>query len=171
MRQSPASPSRRESRAKVDFSDVYLRTPARFVVRRDGPALAPTPSGLKGRTIAVVARTAHEAYLAAFSPRSRASSMTPPMRPAPRSRRARSTPISATASSWVSGCRASLRAIAAVSPAAPISSRASSASASPSPCRAGQVDLKRALNAALETLHDKGVYAELYLRYFPVGFF
>ena len=35
----------------------------------------------------------------------------------------------------------------------------------------GQADLKRAINAALETLHDKGVYAELYLRYFPVGFY
>ena len=35
----------------------------------------------------------------------------------------------------------------------------------------GQADLKRAINAALETLHDKGVYAELYLRYFPVSFF
>ena len=32
-------------------------------------------------------------------------------------------------------------------------------------------DLKRALNAALQSIYDKGVYAELYLRYFPVGFF
>ena len=35
----------------------------------------------------------------------------------------------------------------------------------------GAEDLKRAINAALESLHDKGVYAELYLRYFPVGFY
>src|SRR6185312_10517640 len=26
-----------EARASLDFSDVYLRSPARFVVRRDGP--------------------------------------------------------------------------------------------------------------------------------------
>ncbi len=35
----------------------------------------------------------------------------------------------------------------------------------------GQDDLKQAINAALAALYEKGVYAELYLRYFPVGFF
>ena len=35
----------------------------------------------------------------------------------------------------------------------------------------GQDDLKQAINAALAALQEKGVYAELYLRYFPVGFF
>ena len=32
-------------------------------------------------------------------------------------------------------------------------------------------DIRRAINAALESIYSKGVYAELYLRYFPVGFF
>jgi polar amino acid transport system substrate-binding protein len=32
-------------------------------------------------------------------------------------------------------------------------------------------DLKRALNSALESIHAKGIYAELYLRYFPVSFY
>jgi polar amino acid transport system substrate-binding protein len=35
----------------------------------------------------------------------------------------------------------------------------------------GSDDLKRAIDAALESIYEKGVYAELYLRYFPVGFF
>jgi polar amino acid transport system substrate-binding protein len=35
----------------------------------------------------------------------------------------------------------------------------------------GSPDLKRAIDSALESLYDKGVYAELYLRYFPVGFY
>ena len=35
----------------------------------------------------------------------------------------------------------------------------------------GSNDLKRALNAALAAIYDKGVFADLYLRYFPVGFF
>ena len=35
----------------------------------------------------------------------------------------------------------------------------------------GSIDLKHAVNAALQAIYDKGVYAELYLRYFPVGFF
>ena len=32
-------------------------------------------------------------------------------------------------------------------------------------------DLRRALNSALESIHTKGIYAELYLRYFPVSFY
>ena len=35
----------------------------------------------------------------------------------------------------------------------------------------GATDLKNALNAALQAVYDKGVFADLYLRYFPVGFF
>jgi polar amino acid transport system substrate-binding protein len=35
----------------------------------------------------------------------------------------------------------------------------------------GASPLKRAINAALQSLYDKGVFADLYLRYFPVGFF
>ena len=31
--------------------------------------------------------------------------------------------------------------------------------------------LKSAIDAALQTLYEKGTYAELYLRYFPIGFF
>jgi polar amino acid transport system substrate-binding protein len=32
-------------------------------------------------------------------------------------------------------------------------------------------ELKQAINAALQDLYEKGVYADLYLRYFPVGYF
>src|SRR5690606_11757104 len=56
------------NREKLDFSDVYLRTPGRFVVRRADAALRPTPQALRGRTLAVVEKTAHEAYLAAMFP-------------------------------------------------------------------------------------------------------
>jgi polar amino acid transport system substrate-binding protein len=35
----------------------------------------------------------------------------------------------------------------------------------------GSKDLRNAINAALHSLNEKGVFAELYLRYFPVGFF
>src|SRR5581483_11113998 len=53
---------------ELDFSDPYLRSPARFVVRRSGPALAFTPAGLTGRTVAAAGGTAHQAYLARFFP-------------------------------------------------------------------------------------------------------
>ena len=55
-----------EMRGKVDFSDPYYRTPARFVARRDSPIDEPLPEKLEGKKVAVVAGTAHEAYLKAL---------------------------------------------------------------------------------------------------------
>jgi polar amino acid transport system substrate-binding protein len=53
-------------RKQVDFSDPYYRTPARFVSRRDVKIDDVRPQALEGRKIAVVAGTAHEAYLKAL---------------------------------------------------------------------------------------------------------
>ena len=52
-----------EMRKRVDFTDPYYRTPARFVSRRDVDIDDVRPQALEGRKIAVVAGTAHEAYL------------------------------------------------------------------------------------------------------------
>jgi polar amino acid transport system substrate-binding protein len=53
-------------RTKVDFTDPYYRTPARFVARRDSPVEEPFPEKLEGRKVAVAAGSAHEAYLKAL---------------------------------------------------------------------------------------------------------
>jgi len=58
-----ASPAMRD---KVDFTDSYYRTPARFVAKRDSPIEDPLPERLEGRKVAVVANTAHEAYIKAL---------------------------------------------------------------------------------------------------------
>jgi polar amino acid transport system substrate-binding protein len=52
-----------EMRRRLDFSDPYYRTPARFVARRDSPIKDVLPELLDGKKVAVVAGTAHEAYL------------------------------------------------------------------------------------------------------------
>ena len=52
-----------QTRGRVDFSDPYYRTPARFVARRDCAIDDVRPEQLEGRKVAVVAGTAHEAYL------------------------------------------------------------------------------------------------------------
>jgi polar amino acid transport system substrate-binding protein len=52
-----------ETRAKVDFTDPYYRTPARFVARRDSPIEEVVPERLEGKKVGVVGGTAHEAFL------------------------------------------------------------------------------------------------------------
>jgi polar amino acid transport system substrate-binding protein len=55
-----------ETRRRADFTDPYYRTPARFVARTDSPIGDVLPERLEGKKIAVVAGTAHEAYLKAM---------------------------------------------------------------------------------------------------------
>lgn len=52
-----------DMRKRVDFSDPYYRVPARFVSRKDVAFEEIKPEALEGKKIAVVAGTAHEAYL------------------------------------------------------------------------------------------------------------
>ncbi len=54
-----------QMRLKLDFTDPYYRTPARFVSRKDVAIADVRPQALEGRKIAVVAGTAHEAFLKA----------------------------------------------------------------------------------------------------------
>lgn len=50
-------------RKRVDFSDPYYRTPARFVARRNAGLVDVRPQALEGKKVGVVAGTAHEAYI------------------------------------------------------------------------------------------------------------
>jgi polar amino acid transport system substrate-binding protein len=55
-----------ETRRRVDFTDPYYRTPARFVALKEAPIEDVLPEKLEGRKVAVVAGTSHEAYLKAL---------------------------------------------------------------------------------------------------------
>ncbi|MGZ9103948.1 MAG: transporter substrate-binding domain-containing protein [Rhodoplanes sp.] len=52
-----------EARRRVDFSDPYYRPVARFVARRAAMRDPVTPEQVEGKKVAVVAGTSHEAYL------------------------------------------------------------------------------------------------------------
>jgi polar amino acid transport system substrate-binding protein len=160
-----------EMRSALDFSDVYLKSPARFVVRRDRPAIAFTPDGLKGKTLAVVARTAHEAYLAAFFPEVERKLY--PNADAAR-QALKDGEVDAhfgdgmQLSFWLQSELAAGCCAFAGGPY--LEARFFGQGFSIAVAR-DSTDVKRAINAALESIYAKGVYAELYLRYFPVGFF
>jgi len=56
----------RDVRRRIDFTDPYYRPTARFVARRNSTIEDVRPEKLEGRKVAVVTKTAHEAYLRAF---------------------------------------------------------------------------------------------------------
>jgi polar amino acid transport system substrate-binding protein len=159
------------AREELDFSDVYMRWPGRFIVRRDADAIEISPDGLKGKTLAVVARTAHEAYLAAFFPE-----VGRKLYPTPEAAREAVKSGEADAhfgdgmqlSFWLQSEAAEACCVFTGGPY--LESRFFGEGLAIAVPR-GREDLKQAIDAALAALQEKGVYAELYLRYFPVGFF
>jgi polar amino acid transport system substrate-binding protein len=126
---------------------------------------------MKGRTIGVVGRTAHEAYLAAFFPEVERK----PFPDADAARKAlKAGEVDALfgdgvqLSFWLTGeSAAGCCAFAGGPYLEPRFFGQGMAIA----LRKDAPDLKRAVDAAMESLHDKGTYAELFLRYFPVAFF
>jgi polar amino acid transport system substrate-binding protein len=159
------------AREELDFSDVYMRWPARFIVRRDAGPIELTPEGLKGKTLAVVARTAHEAYLAAFFPE-----VGRKLYPTPEAARDAVKSGEADAhfgdglqlSFWLQSDAAGGCCAFAGGPY--LESRFFGEGLAIAVPR-GQDDTRQAIDAALAALYEKGIFAELYLRYFPVGFF
>ncbi len=160
-----------EARAALDFSDVYLKSPARFVVRRDIPAISFTPEGLKGKTLAVVARTAHEAYLAAFFPEVERK-LYPTADDARKALKDGEVDAhfgdGMQLSFWL---QSELAAGCCAFAGGPYLEARFFGQGFAIAVPRDATDIRRAINAALESIHTKGVYAELYLRYFPVGFF
>jgi polar amino acid transport system substrate-binding protein len=60
-----------EARARLLFTSPYYRTPARFAVQKASPLAEVSVGSLKGKTIAVVAGSAHEAFLIKLFPSSK----------------------------------------------------------------------------------------------------
>jgi polar amino acid transport system substrate-binding protein len=157
-----------DSRAQADFSDIYFRFPARFVVRKANLPMAVSPAALAGKTIAVVAGTAHEAYLAAVFPRAKA-------RPYPSADAARAA-LKAGEVDALFGDGEQLSfyvqsdLCCAFAGGPYLDSHFFGEGAAIAVAK-GAVDLTHALNAALQAVQAKGIYGDLYLRYFPVSFF
>ena len=160
-----------ENRKTLDFSDVYMRLPARFVVRRNEAKLDISPEGLRGHTLAVVTGTAHEAYLASMFPEIGRKLY-------PTAEAAREAVKSGAAdahfgdglqlSFWLASTGANDCCVFAGGPY--LETRFFGQGYAIAFAK-GATDLKHAVNAALQAIYEKGIYTELYLRYFPVGFF
>ena len=160
------------ARAKVDFSQAYYQTPARFVARKGG--VAPADASIKalaGRTVGVVAGTAHEAYLRAFFP-----GATPKTYPTPAALQAALAASEIdigfgdglTFAVWLSG-EASKACCAFFG--GPFGESRFFGEGIGIAVRSDDSELRKALNWALARVFARGTYAEIYLKYFPIGFY
>jgi polar amino acid transport system substrate-binding protein len=158
-----------ETRKKVDFTQPYYTTPGRFVVRKDSVLPGATPEALADRTIAVAADSAHEAYLRKFFPASTLATYPSAQQARTALKEGRAHAMFGDAISlafWLNGADA---ADCCMFKDGPYADPAFFGDGVGVAVRKNNVALRRALDYALARVAQKGVYAELYLKYFPVG--
>jgi polar amino acid transport system substrate-binding protein len=160
-----------ELRRRVAFSDRYYRTPARFVASRNFPGDDITPERIAGRRVAVVAGSAHEAYLRAFFAETAILSQPNLEAALAVLKRGEADLVFADGialSFWLNGTGSEK--CCAFRGGAFTESRFFGEGIGIAVKRDND-SLRRALNHALFRLWEKGIVADLYLRYFPVGFY
>jgi polar amino acid transport system substrate-binding protein len=154
--------------ADADFTDGYYATPARFAVRKTWGETDATPETLESQRVAVVAGTAHEAYLQLFF---RDSIIVP----FPTPEAAREALVNSEADAlfgdafslmfWLSGTSSNgcceFR-------GGPFNDERYFGSGVGIAVRKGDRELRLLLDKAIARLRKNGRLEELYLRYFPL---
>lgn len=160
-----------ETRKKYAFSRSYLRFPARFIMRADAALEEPLAAALRGKRVGVVAATAHERLLRDDFP---GLDIVPYPAQAAMLQDLREARIDAAFGDgmrlafWLEATDAQACCRLAGGPyMAPDHLGGGLAIAT----RLDHPQFAAAFDAALQQISAKGVFAELYLRAFPVGFY
>jgi len=160
-----------ETRKRLDFTDRYYRSPARFIARKEFPLADTTPELIAGKKVAVVSGTAHEAYLRAFFAEAAIQPMAHPETALSALKRGDVDLVFADGIAlafWLNGRDSA--GCCDFRGGAFTESRYFGEGVGIA-VKPGNETLRRALDYALFRLWEKGVYTDLYLRYFPVGFY
>ena len=161
-----------ERRAEIDFTAPYYRTPGRFVSAREATGLDDVrPETLRGKIVGVQAGTAHEAFLRDLfgGMDIRTFETANAARAALKAGEIRLLfGDGVSLALWLNGTDAGG---CCAFRGGPFLSERYFGEGVGIALRKGNGDLRRLLEYGLKQLHQRGVYADLYLKYFPVGFF
>lgn len=158
-------------RERFRVTAPWHRSPARFVTRKDKPLGEVSPTALAGKSIGVAANSAHEAFLRDLMPEAkRVESPTLDTALAQLQRGAVDGVFAdgVTLALWLNGTEA--RDCCAFA-GGPYLQNQYFGEGTGIIVRKDDAALKQALDQALLVTADKGLYAELYLKYFPIGFY
>ncbi len=161
--------STQENRRRVDFTAPYYLSPGRFATLKDNVLLDATPETLGDRLVAVVAGSAHEAYLKAYFPNAKLSAF----ETVALARRALKTGrVNAlfgdaiSLSFWLNGVEAEGCCIFKGGPY--LDDRFFGEGVGVA-VKKGATNMRLAIDYALARLAQRGIYAELYLKWFPIS--
>ncbi len=158
-----------ETRKRVDFSDPYYRPVARFAAQRDAIKGPVTPENLEGKTIAVVAGTAHEAYLKALFTGAQVKAYSTAEEARAALQRREADLLFGNGFSlafWLNGTESANCCAFAGGPF--VESRFFGEGIGIAVKKGNDV-LRQAINWALFRLWEKGKFADLWLKYFPIN--
>ncbi|WP_454916640.1 transporter substrate-binding domain-containing protein [Xanthobacter sediminis] len=159
------------NRAALDFSERYLGTPARFVARKGQEPPDALPETVASKRIAVVSRTAHEAYLRSFFNEA-AIRPYPDLKSAQAALRSGEADLlfgdGITLALWLNGTDS---AGCCVFAGGAFTESRFFGEGFAVAVKAGNDKLRHAVDYALQRIWEKGVYTDLYLRWFPIGFY
>ncbi len=160
-----------EARKTISFSSVYLKIPARFVVRNDAPVEEPVYNAMFKKVTGVVAGSAHEAYFKeAFKARqSKAYQSRQDLLEALRNGEIDAAFSDAVSIGFWLGSDASQNCCSFAG--GPYLSNKYFGLGLAVALPKDNYDLEQAVNFALKSISDGGQLAELYLRYFPLGLY
>ncbi|MDF2997010.1 MAG: extracellular solute-binding protein family 3 [Xanthobacteraceae bacterium] len=159
----------RETRDASDFTDRYFRSPARFVARKSATLDQVTPQTVAARTIGVVAGTAHEAYLRDFFAETAIRAYPNSDATLDALKRGEVDLVfgdGVQLAFWLNGTTSAN--CCAFAGGAFTESRYFGEGMGIAVKR-GNDALRQSLNYALAQLWEKGVYTDLYLRWFPIS--
>jgi polar amino acid transport system substrate-binding protein len=160
-----------ETRAKADFTDRYYRTPARFAAKKDSPLKEISPETIAGKSVAVVTGSAHEAYLRTFFAETAIKSLPDAASTLKALKNGEAELVfgdGIALALWLNG---SDSADCCGFRGGPYTESRYFGEGIGIAVKKGNDTLIRALNHALYRLWERGVFTDLYLRYFPVGFY
>lgn len=158
-----------ETRKRADFSEPYYRPVARFAARRNAVSEPVTPERLEGKKIAVVAGTSHEAYLRALFTEAQVKSYPTAEEARAALRQGEVDLLFADGFAlafWLNGAEAGDCCTFVGGPF--LESRYFGEGVGIAVKRGNDV-LRLALNWALFRLWEKGKFADLWLKYFPIN--
>jgi polar amino acid transport system substrate-binding protein len=159
----------KESRDTADFTDRYFRSPARFVARKSGLMDEVTPQTVAARTVGAVAGTAHEAYLRDFFAETAIRAYPNSDAALDALKRGEVDLVfgdGVQLAFWLNGSASAN--CCAFTGGAFTESRYFGEGMGIAVKR-GNDALRQSLNYALGQLWEKGVYTDLYLRWFPIS--
>ena len=159
----------RDTRRTLGFTRPYLRLTARFVTLKNAPLTV--PDGLEAMTIGVIANSSHEKMLRSYFPKSKVATFGSPEALYANLRESKVGAIfgdGTNLSFWLAGdvskncCTFSGDAYF---------SDVFLGNGMRIATKAGDAELEKSLNFALKSVEEKGLLDELYLKYFPIGFY